>query len=274
MISAGRPIKKGFKEVERLFFLGSEENVLLTNMGRHSENRVRLTVPVILLLIGLLLQITISTAHANEGKTMSADHGKTSAHGGIILMRHGEAEHNVEDRFNSAPGHPAYAIKPLTSLGQEQARKSGDELLEKGISSESICRILVSPLPRTQETAGIVAEKLLVPDVKMQTIDELIESQIGEREGQKISDYNEPDPWFPENPERFGGETYAQVEQRVRSVLESVLNDSDCDLNNQYVLLVSHGVPLYVMLDLLTGNGEKISPASYRIIHNPSIINN
>ena len=165
MISAGRPIKKGFKEMERLFFLGSEENVLLTNMGRQSENRVKLTVPVILLLIGLLLQIAISTGHANEGKTMSADHGKTSAHGGIILMRHGEAEHNVENRFNSAPGHPAYTIKHLTSLGQEQARKSGDELL------------------------------------------------------------------------------------------------------------VSHGVPVFVMLDLLTGTGEKISPASYRIIHTPSICN-
>ena len=187
-------------------------------------------------------------------------------------MRHGEAEHNVENRYNSAPGHPAYKARHLTLSGREQARQSADELQIKGITDESICRILVSPLPRAQETANIVAGKLQVPGFRKKTADDLIENQAGAREEQRITDYNDRDDWFADDPESFGGETYTGIEQRVRRVLESIINDPDCDLNTQYILLVSHGVPVYVMLSLLTGKGERISPASYRIIHNPSII--
>lgn len=187
-------------------------------------------------------------------------------------MRHGEAEHNLEHRYNSAPQHPAYQPRHLTQPGREQAQLSADELLTQGISGENICQVLVSPLPRAQETANIVADKLQVTSSRIRTTDELIESQIGEREDQLISKYNDRDFWFPDNPESFGGETYAQVEQRVRSVLKEILDDSGCDLEKQYVLLVSHGVPVFIMLDLLTGVGEKISPASFRIIHRPLII--
>lgn len=238
------------------------------------ESKLKLAIPAILLLVGLLLLVAVSTGQANEGELMSEEQSNTSVRGGIILMRHGEAEHNVENRYNSAPDHPAYEVRHLTPLGKEQARQSADELQAKGITGESICRVLVSPLPRTQETTDIVTGKLQVASSRKKTVDELIESQIGERENKLISDYNDRDFWFPDNPENFGGETYAQVEQRVLRVLKSIINDPDCDLNTQYVLLVSHGVPVYIMQDLLTGAGEKISPASYRIIHNPAIIKN
>lgn len=189
-------------------------------------------------------------------------------------MRHGEAEHNVENRYNSAPEHPAYKARHLTPLGREQARLSAEELQAKGITDENICMVLVSPLPRTQETANIVTGKLQVPSFRKKTEDKLIESQVGDREEQKLSDYNDRDAWFPDRPESYGGESYAQIEQRVRSLLKDILNDSGCDLSSQYLLLVSHGGPIYIMLDLLAGKGEKISPASYRIIRNPAIRKN
>ena len=187
-------------------------------------------------------------------------------------MRHGEAEHNIENRYNSTPGHPAYKIRHLTPLGRQQARLSAEGLLELGVSGENICHVLVSPLPRTQQTANIVAGKLQIASFKKKTVDELIENQIGDREGHQLSEFGDADPWFPENPQNFGGETYRQVKQRVRKVLEEVISDAGCDLERQYVLLVSHGVPVFAMLELLTGKGEKIQPASYRVIHNPAII--
>lgn len=247
---------------------------MLSEGGKQQlEKSITLTKLTILLLIVLLVLIAISGVQASEETSVSVDRSR-GASGGIIIMRHGEAGSNVEGRYNSAPGHPANKVRPLTSLGRKQARQSADELLAKGVVGENICQVLVSPLPRAQETANIVVGKLQIASFRKKTVEGLIENQAGDREERVITDFNDPDPWFAEGPESYGGETYAQVEQRVRNVLEGVINDTGCDLNSQYVLLFSHGVPIYVMLNLLTGTGERISPASFRIIHNPSIMKN
>ena len=237
-----------------------------------AKNTVKLTSLPTLLLAALLFLLMTPITQASGEQSVSVQDSKDSVRGGIILMRHGEAEHNVENRYNSTPEHPAYKPRYLTGLGREQARQSADDLLIRGISGDNICQVLVSPLPRAQETANIVIGKLQVASFRKTTVEELIENRSGNREGRQPSEYNDKDPWFPDNPESFGGEPYAQVENRVRNVLKSILNDSGCDLEKQYVLLVSHGVAIFIMLDLLTGASEKISPASYRIIHNPSIM--
>lgn len=246
--------------------------MLATVVVQQEENRVRLSIYPVLLLVILLFLLIAPITQANGEQPVSTQDRTSSARGGIILMRHGEAGHNVENRYNSSPDHPAYKPRNLTELGREQARLSADALLSQGISSDNVCLVLVSPLPRTQETANIVNGKLQIASFRKKTVDGLIENQVGDREGQLLSDYKDKDPWFPENPESFGGESYARVEQRVRDVLNYVFNDSGCDLEKQYVLLVSHGVAIYIMLNLLTGAGEKIKPASYRIIHDPAII--
>ena len=186
--------------------------------------------------------------------------------GGIILMRHGEAGHNVKETYNSRMDHPSYTPEPLTEVGREQALAAAEHMKSEGLSAEVVCKVLVSPLPRTRETAALVCQTLGIPEERMVVVKELVESGVGDREGEKYSHYNDQDAWFPDNPESFGGETMVQVKERVSKVLQQVLADEDNDLSRQYVLLVSHGVPVYLMLKTLGLPAEKIAPASYRII--------
>ena len=248
---------------------------MLTSGGAQQKaNIVKSAISTILFPVILLSLLLVSPGQTSGEKPVSESNNTVPARGGIILMRHGEAESNVENRFNSAPEHPAYKPRHLTSLGQEQASLSGEELLAKGITGERICRVFASPLPRAQETASIIADRLQIADSRKKTVVELIENQMGDREEQLASNYNDRDRWFPDNPESFGAENYSQIEYRVRRLLNQVSDDPECNLNEQYVLLVSHGVPIYVLLDLLTGKGERISPGHYRIIHPPVTIKN
>jgi broad specificity phosphatase PhoE len=63
----------------------------------------------------------------------------------LILIRHGEAEHNKgQDR-------------PLTDLGRAQAKSVAIQLQERRIWPDNFTG-LVSPFPRCQETARIIAD--------------------------------------------------------------------------------------------------------------------
>ena len=208
------------------------------------------------------------------GESMSDQNNNRQSRGGIVLIRHGEAEHNVENTHNSNPEHANYKIKHLTNSGRNQMRATGDRLLSESIDGDSVCKVLVSPLPRTQETANIIMGKLQINSFKKKTEPGLTESGLGSREGQKHDQFDEANPWFPKDPASFDGETTEQIRTRVLGVLNEVLNNPDCDLDNQYVLLVSHGSPIYLMLELLTGHGEKLNPAGYRIINQPKIRSN
>lgn len=68
-----------------------------------------------------------------------------------IFMRHGEAENNTKKIISSLPENPHH----LTEKGKEQVKKTADILKDKNIT-----KIIVSPLLRTKETAGIVAENI------------------------------------------------------------------------------------------------------------------
>jgi phosphohistidine phosphatase SixA len=69
----------------------------------------------------------------------------------ILLLRHGDAL-----------DHPDDYIRPLTTLGKEQAAMAGQVLHLLGLVPG---KIFVSPLLRAQETAGIVADLLGVTDL-------------------------------------------------------------------------------------------------------------
>ena len=195
----------------------------------------------------------------------------TVAQGGFLLIRHGEAGHNVKGTFNSQIEHPAYTVEPLSEKGREQAKTTALSLIERGVSAANVCRVLISPMPRTQETAAIICQELNISEDRKLTVDGLVESGVGDREGRFYSEYDDEDFWFPENPESFGGETRDQVKQRVTQVLKSALANECCDFNKQFILVVSHGVPVYLMLEALGEIGRKLPPAGFRIIHNPEL---
>ena len=217
-------------------------------------------------LLGVIALVVVLSIKA-WGKESMSELTSPAARGGFLLIRHGEAGHNVKGIFNSQIGHPAYTVEHLTEKGREQAKATAETLQEQGVSADNVCRVLISPMPRTQETAAIICHILNIPESKKVILDDLIESGVGDREGYSVTDFDEPDFWFPENPEAFGGETRKQITERVTRALKN--DDESCDLSQQYIVVVSHGVPVYLMLEVLGEIGRKLPPAGFQIIHNP-----
>lgn len=150
----------------------------------------------------------------------------------IYLVRHGETHFNRERRLQ---GH---VDSPLTDLGRRQAQAVG-RLLKDLLRSEPGWRIVASPLGRTQETAGIIAQAL--GGLPVETDARLIELSWGAWDGRLRADLEAA---YPEAFGRTGwafhaptGETYEAVSARLGEWLASLPPEPE-----RKVIAVSHGV--------------------------------
>jgi broad specificity phosphatase PhoE len=157
----------------------------------------------------------------------------------IYLMRHAA----VAYFDNGRPLRPDDV--PLTEDGIEQARAAGEAL-----AAVRFDRVLASGLPRTVETARIVA-----PDVEAESWPEL-----RELEGGRLGDIPEDElertfvrafhGIVPEDARFLGGETIGALFDRVLPALERLLADRTWDA----VLVVAHGgVNRAILSHALTG---------------------
>jgi len=92
--------------------------------------------------------------------------------GTLILIRHGQSQWNLENRFTG------WIDVPLTDAGREEARR-GAELIRR-------CRIdcaFTSALSRAQETLRIVLEAIGQPDVPVEQDQALNERHYGALQG-------------------------------------------------------------------------------------------
>lgn len=184
----------------------------------------------------------------------------------FVLCRHGEAEQNVGGWYNSNPEHPRYREANLTDKGIRQALELGQSLRRLGLNNDNVVAVFASPLPRTVQTASLVMKALDVDPELLQQHSGLIEAQAGNRESQIIASFNEGDGWFPEQPERFHGESRHAIKQRIAGAYEFIKdycrsNHAD---ENGHVLLFSHGSPIYLLLEAITGSGECLPTAGFR----------
>jgi broad specificity phosphatase PhoE len=147
---------------------------------------------------------------------------------------------------NGRPLHPDDV--PLTAAGIEQARAAGEALAPVRFD-----RVLTSGLPRTAETARIVA-----PGVDVEPWPEL-----RELEGGRLGDIPEDElertfvhafhGVVPEDARFLGGETIGSLFDRVLPALDRLLGDPDWDV----VLAVLHGgVNRAILSYALTGGRE------------------
>ncbi len=162
----------------------------------------------------------------------------------LYLVRHGEAEHNVRNILDSFAGDEVYSLTPR---GREQIMD-----VAKAIASDGpVDAILSSPMPRTRETAEIIAEKVHMKKIFYDF--RLRETDFGTWEGKSIQKFFEKYP----SPEM-------RIETDGADGLESAVDERDrcaeflADLKEHYpgkrVVIVSHGDTLEQLHGLIVGD--------------------
>ncbi|MDB4991874.1 MAG: Isoleucyl-tRNA synthetase, isoleucyl-tRNA synthetase, partial [Parcubacteria group bacterium] len=156
------------------------------------------------------------------------------------VMRHGEAEQNALGICSSAVDEP-YG---LTEQGVAQVIESAKNL--KGVT-----RIFASPFVRAQETAKLVARELGLAESDITTDTRLGELNFGDFSGlpaeefiayRKAHNYSFSDP-MP------NGESYADAKRRFGSFLYEI----ESTLSDENVLIVSHGIALETLTNVMKG---------------------
>lgn len=165
----------------------------------------------------------------------------------ISLMRHGEAEHNIEGILSSST-----TKYNLTPAGESKVRENAKKYLRKAPDV-----IYASPLLRTQQTAVLVREEHGGAPV-IHVDDRLREMGFGKWDDHKETEQEfaaqlkafeqyrgMEDSWTAQQCE--GAESFAVLEARLKPLLEEILEKH----KGEHVMLVTHGAPLQVLQKLL-----------------------
>lgn len=94
------------------------------------------------------------------------------ANGTLILVRHGQSQWNLENRFTG------WVDVPLSPLGEQEAREAGEKL--KGYTFD---RAFTSALIRAQETLRIILEVTGQTDIPIERDQALNERHYGDLQG-------------------------------------------------------------------------------------------
>ena len=152
------------------------------------------------------------------------------------LLRHGQTPMSVQKRYAGRTD------VPLTEVGVQQAAAAAKRLAQAGIAA-----IVSSPLQRTVRTAEEVSAATGVPVV---TDDGFRETDFGAWEGLTFAEVRERWPsemtaWLADpSVAPPGGESFAQVSERVTAALHRVL----AERADRTVLIVSHVTPIKTLV--------------------------
>jgi broad specificity phosphatase PhoE len=153
----------------------------------------------------------------------------------LVLLRHGQTEFIVQNRFQGR------ADSPLTALGEQQVRRAGARLAAPTatpplpIPDKPPLLIVHSPLQRAQRSAELVVEEFkaagrptppLRPDPGFAEIAQgawegLQDSEIEARFGDSLADWRR----WPVDRHAPGGESLSEVRRRAERSLTSLLTE-------------------------------------------------
>lgn len=136
----------------------------------------------------------------------------------LSVVRHGEAEHNLENLYSGEVGNQ----HALTSKGKSQAKAAAAQLKDVDV-------IITSPFIRTIETAQIIASELGFTGEIIEN-DLVREIGFGELEGQA----------YRPLPERMNNPTTEQLPELL-SRLEEFVAQVRAQYPGKHVVVVSHG---------------------------------
>lgn len=163
----------------------------------------------------------------------------------LILIRHGHAAHNQLGTFNSNPRHERYVPSHLTETGVQQAKNTAERLVLHGFDNRNIAAVYVSPLPRTVETAELIAEFGVFTKDKIIQDNRLIEAQAGELEGAVTADFVK-DAWHVSEADTQ--EHQLESNQHVRGRMMSLYDDVIRKHPQGHIIFITHGMPAMELL--------------------------
>ena len=148
-----------------------------------------------------------------------------------IFVRHGQTDWNAEHRIQGQTDIP------LNDRGRAQARANGEKLVDLQVPAAT--PFFVSPMDRSQETARIVRTAMGLDPTDFTTVPDLRELTFGDWEGQTLVEVwtADPDPVEDRKDDKWnyvppGGESYAQLADRIRPILKTL---------PEQAIVVSHG---------------------------------
>jgi broad specificity phosphatase PhoE len=158
---------------------------------------------------------------------------------GIVLVRHGETNDNVDPlRFQG------FTDTPLNDTGRAQAREVAQRLAEREPAGRSLW---TSDLSRARETASIIGERL---GLQPWTDARLREASRGRWEGHTFAEIERDEPGlyaaWREAPAQWrfpDGESLLEQQQRVTEALTEIHAGAELP-----ALVVCHGGSIRVML--------------------------
>jgi alpha-ribazole phosphatase len=154
----------------------------------------------------------------------------------LYVMRHGRTNYNELELCNADPQADVH----LNDTGIDQAQKAATALRDTAID-----RIIVSPLPRTRQTADIINQHHHAPiDIHPDIID--IRSGF---EGKPVDEYFSAIAHDPLNARVNGGESQLDHKQRVLGFLDWLKHQPD-----ENILVVAHEETLRVFAAYFEGN--------------------
>lgn len=157
----------------------------------------------------------------------------------VIFMRHGQAENNISRTLVGR-----HIESHLTEQGRKQVADTAREM-----KSIPIDKVYVSPVTRAVETARIVCDSL---GMSYEIDERLYEIELGRLVGMNYEEvttrygdlflrfYSEHDPVLA----GFGVETFASVKQRIKSLLDEVLDKHE----GANILTITHLDPIKAAL--------------------------
>ncbi len=156
-----------------------------------------------------------------------------------FLLRHGKTEYQKKKRGFIYPKKEKEPIL-LVKEGIKEIKEAAEKLKKRG----GVDLIFSSPLPRTRQTAGIIAEILGVDKVYFSQ--KIKEVDVGVYAGKTKKELNND---YPETIKRFklplpGGENWNNLKDRMYSFLTSL----EKKYKNKKILIVSHGDPIWMLL--------------------------
>lgn len=179
---------------------------------------------------------------------------RTKSSNRYFLVRHGEAQHNLDFVVASGP-EKGKNISHLTKKGELQIADTAAEL-----KKEKIQVIFTSPYLRSKLTAAAIAKATKAKVIVDKRLSEINCGIFNWRTEREYHAYfaNKLDRFFKVPP---SGETLADV--RVRMI--NFIKDIDKKYKGKRIAIVGHGDPLWMLDSALSGyNNEQTLASTYR----------